>query len=959
METLVRGYAFLWVAYFLGVYAVYVLMNLVAIRSIWRTLRDHSLDALPHPPSGFEPPISVLIPAFNEEGAIETAVRAALGQDYPEFEVLVVNDGSTDGTLAVLTKAFSLVAAPETYRARLPTQPIRAIYHATAFPNLRVLDKEKGRGRRGDALNAGINAARYPLTCTVDADSVLEPNSLKRVVQPFLEDPDTVAAGGTVRVLNGCEIKDGAFLKARLPRRFVPRLQAMEYLRAFLFGRMGWSPLNGLLIISGAFALFRKDVVIAAGGHSLDTAADDLELVLRLHRVLSRQGRRYRITQVPDPVCWTDVPGDWKTLARQRILWQRGIAESVDMNLGLLFRRGSGLAGWLSFPFLIVSEALSPLILLSGYLILGTAYLLDLLSIEMLLTTVFVELVLGILLSICSLLMEQMSFRVYPRRRDLLVLCGAAVFDSLGYRQLNAAWRVLGMWRWLGSVRPAARAVTASALLLLALSAPALADAPSASGPPPLAQRADQAYQARRLPEAIALYQELLRQGPADPACQLRLAQLYRWAGSPDKAEDVYRTVLEGHPGDPEARAGMAFCRLAQGDSRSARGTFEALRAEDPRDADTLLGLGRAYTLEGDWPRARETLDQGLAIAPAYPELREARRSLDWLSRPRLDVRAGIREETEEDRTTGRDVVGYRQEDLEARVDMPWSAGQATRVGWRLSQRVEENLLSHRDNYDVAQEILGIRHTMRLGRGWTSLTSLGSETFRDNGTNTYTVGWRREFTPYDQTFSLRSGGHAASISQSRESLLIKGFADSSMDILGVDTTSLSYGFQKGGAWRLDGSVAHAHYERANGRDDLAVSGTRWWEGLPGFSTLAGWQYRRFDRDVAEYYAFDQRRQWVGRLAYDTPRPARWQVSGGYTFTYADIQERVNPGLVTAPSAAAIVSSAEPVSLTTHALDLRLEALAFGRFRPYLESSWSLNSDDYRTWGILLGYNALF
>ncbi len=490
------------------------------------------------------------------------------------------------------------------------------------------------------------------------------------------------------------------------------------------------------------------------------------------------------------------------------------------------------------------------------------------------------------------------------------------------------------------------------------LLAPALAAEPPAAEPS-LEARAEQAYQARRLLEAISLYRELLQEKPEDLSLQLRLAQLYRWAEQPAKAQGVYQSVLTRHPENPEARAGLAFCQAAQGDLRAAQAAYEAMRADDPRNADVLLGLGRIYLRNGDWPRAREALDQGLALNPDYRDLREARRSLDWRCRPQLEVRATLHEETEQDRSTHRDIVGYRQTDLETGFSMPWASRQTTEIDWRLSRRNEENFAAHQDNYDVTQETQSLKHTARSPQGWTSMTFLGNETFSDRGANTYPLGWQREFTPYSQTLVFQRAVHRASLTQSRESLLIKEFSDTTTDILAVDTTTLAYGYQPDSLWRLDASVDHAHYERANGRDDVEFSATRWWDGLPGFSTLAGWRYRQFDRDVAEYYSFDQRQQWMGRLSYDTPHPDRWRISGSYTFTYADIRERVNPSLVAVPSASAIVSSIEPVHNNTHELSLRLEALAHDRFHLYLAPAWSLNSDHYRTWGISLGCNVLF
>lgn len=318
--------------------------------------------------SGLEPAISILMPAFNEQASIAASVRSMLQLTYSEFEVIVINDGSSDATLEMLVQEFSLVPFPESYRLRLQTAPIRTVYRSPRFRNLRVVDKENGG--KADALNAGINAARYPLFCGVDADSVLERDSLQRVVKPFLRDPRMVASGGTVRILNGCEVQDGVLTRVALPRNFLALCQVVEYLRAFLFGRLGWSQLNAMLIISGAFGLFRTNTVVEVGGYRTRTIGEDMELVVRMHRILRQRGQPYRMEFVPEPVCWTEAPEDLATLRNQRIRWQHGLCESLTSNWGLMFSSRGGAPGWLAFPFMVLFEWLGPLIEVAGCVLL-------------------------------------------------------------------------------------------------------------------------------------------------------------------------------------------------------------------------------------------------------------------------------------------------------------------------------------------------------------------------------------------------------------------------------------------------------------------------------------------------------------------------------------------------------------------------------------------------------------
>lgn len=436
----------LFLAYFVLLNGGYVMLNLISMITLTRYMSEHSLTALPQAGTGLEPPISLLVPAFNEEATIAASVRSLLQLSYPEFEVIVVNDDSKDRTLDVLIREFSLRPFPEAYRVRLKTQAIRAVYQSTDHPNLRVLDK--ANGGKADALNAGANVARYPLLCCVDADSILQRDSLRRVVQPFLEDPRTVATGGTIRIANGCEVSGGFLVRAGLPRNLLALFQVIEYLRAFLFGRMGWSPLNALLIISGAFGLFHKETLISVGGYRPKTIGEDMELIVRLHRVLRQQGRKYRIVFVPDPVCWTQAPEDLRTLRNQRIRWQRGLSDSLMMNRALLFHPKGGAVGWLAFPFILVFEWFSPIVLVAGYAFTLTAVLTGLLSPPALLAFLAVEIGLGVLLSVSALLLEELSFRIYPKLSHVGLLFLASLLENFGYRQINSWWRLVGLYRW-------------------------------------------------------------------------------------------------------------------------------------------------------------------------------------------------------------------------------------------------------------------------------------------------------------------------------------------------------------------------------------------------------------------------------------------------------------------------------------------------------------------------------
>ncbi|MBI2361159.1 MAG: glycosyltransferase family 2 protein [Deltaproteobacteria bacterium] len=437
--------------YFILQSAGYFLLDIISAIHLRRYMRERSLDRLRQSYWGLEPPISILVPAYNEEATIEASIRSLLQLSYPEYEVIAINDGSRDKTLEVLIRQFSLVPYPEPYPAHLPTKPIRAVYHSTLHFNLRVIDKVKSG--KADALNAGINVSRYPLICSIDADSVLQRDSLHRVVQPFLENPSTVASGGTVRVRNGCEVSGGFLTEVGLPRSLLALFQVVEYLRAFLFGRMGWSPLNAMLVISGAFGLFDKETVVAVGGYRTDTLSEDMELVVRLHRQLRLQGKRYRITFVPDPICWTEVPEDLKSLERQRVRWQRGLSESLTMNFDLLCNRKAGTVGWLAFPFTVIFEWLSPLVHVAAYLLMPGLFFLGYISGQAMAAFLVVEIGFGMVLSVSALFLEEISFHVYPKPAHICILFLAALAENFGYRQMHSFWRLIGLYHWASGAK--------------------------------------------------------------------------------------------------------------------------------------------------------------------------------------------------------------------------------------------------------------------------------------------------------------------------------------------------------------------------------------------------------------------------------------------------------------------------------------------------------------------------
>jgi cellulose synthase/poly-beta-1,6-N-acetylglucosamine synthase-like glycosyltransferase len=431
------------ILYFLILNGFYFGTGFFAFAALRRyALRLKTMDLERFLRTGGAPPITLVNPAFNEEATLEESIRSLLALNYPEFEVLVCNDGSTDGTLDVLKEAFNLEAVERVPMGDIATAPVRGSYRSRRYPNLWVLDKENGG--KADALNAGINYCRSALFCAMDADTILERDSLLRIVRPFLEDSRTVAAGGIIRIVNGCTIRKGQVESVRLPKNLLARFQVLEYLRAFLSGRMGWDALDATLIVSGAFGIFDRSLVVRVGGYSTDTVGEDMELVVRLHRHCRENKRPYKIGFVPDPVAWTECPESLKVLTRQRDRWQRGLMESLLKHRAMLLNPRYGRLGLLAYPYFFFLELLGPVVEGFGYVFFLLTLLAGLASGHYVVAFLGVAFVLGIVLSIFAVCLEELTFRRYPRKRDLLLLILIGVLENIGYRQLNTFWRVRG-----------------------------------------------------------------------------------------------------------------------------------------------------------------------------------------------------------------------------------------------------------------------------------------------------------------------------------------------------------------------------------------------------------------------------------------------------------------------------------------------------------------------------------
>ncbi len=436
--------------YYLFSNLAYLCLLLVAIFSSvahQRRLANTRLERMKLSP--LMPPISVLVPARNEELCVVDSVNSLLRLDYPELEVIVVNDGSTDGTLEALRKSFQLLETDMLYIPEVPCKPVRCVYMSQIEPRLILVDKEAG-GSKADAVNAGLNAASSPYVCVVDGDSILERDALLRIMVPVMSDPKrVVAAGGIVRALNGSRVENGKMKEVRLPQGPVEVIQVVEYLRAFLIGREGWAYFNSLVIISGAFGIFRRDLLREIGGYRPAAIGEDLDVVTRMHRRLREKKADYKIAFVPDPVCWTEVPADLRSLSRQRARWQKGLLDVLWTNRDMLFAPRYGRLGFIALPYQWVFELFAPVIEIVGLLSILAAAFLGVLSREFFVQFLIFGYAFATMISIGSVLLEEITYRRYNRWLDMVRLVIYCVFEHFPYRQLHMIWRLQGMWQFV------------------------------------------------------------------------------------------------------------------------------------------------------------------------------------------------------------------------------------------------------------------------------------------------------------------------------------------------------------------------------------------------------------------------------------------------------------------------------------------------------------------------------
>lgn len=432
------GYGIL--AYFVAMQAYMLVLSLLSARSL---RRDHHLNRFGRVTemlsSRTTPPVSIVIPAYNEVVGIVDSVRSMSLLRYPRLEIVVVNDGSTDGTLDAMIEAFGLEIVAIPYRPDISTAPIRALYRGRGAVDITVVDKENGG--RADALNAGLNASRYPYVLCTDADVIFEADALMRAMTRVVEDRErTVAVGGNIRPINGSPVDLGHLVSARVPRKLIPRMQMLEYVRTFLAARPAWSSMNALPLVSGAFGVWKRSVAVEVGGFSRGHMGEDMDMTMRFHRYHLQRKIPYRIVYEPSAVLWTEVPETARVLRRQRIRWHRGLMQAVRDFLPMTLNPRYGLVGMLTWAAVVIFEFLAPIIEFAGWFLVPGAWALGYLNTEAFLWLIGLAFGMGLLNTIIALLLDE-SYG-FDSKSDTARLVVMALVENLGFRQMTVWWRI-------------------------------------------------------------------------------------------------------------------------------------------------------------------------------------------------------------------------------------------------------------------------------------------------------------------------------------------------------------------------------------------------------------------------------------------------------------------------------------------------------------------------------------
>lgn len=449
VETLINVFNWAILFYVILVCSSYFILGLISMNGLSGYLKENAfIEYKLIKSSDLAPALSVIAPAYNEGKNIKENVHSLLNLNYNNYEVVVVNDGSKDDTMEVLIKSFDLEKIDYKYNERIPAKNIRGVYKSKnpAFENLYIADKENGG--KADALNVGMNISANPYIICIDADCVLNKDALLILAKPLLEKSDkhVIATGGVVRIANSCVITSGSLTEINAPRNLLARIQVIEYLRAFLLARMAWGKLDGLLLISGAFGLFDKEIAIKCGGYNHKTVGEDMELVVRMRRYMLENKLKYSVSYIPNPLCWTEAPESFNILLKQRSRWTRGTMETLWIHRRMFLNPKYKILGLISVPYWFIFEYMAPIIEFTGLFITLFFVFLGILSIQYFLLLLGFVYSFGVMFSILTLLTEEYTYHQYGRVRDFMRLLIAVFVEPIYFHLFTVYAALLGNW---------------------------------------------------------------------------------------------------------------------------------------------------------------------------------------------------------------------------------------------------------------------------------------------------------------------------------------------------------------------------------------------------------------------------------------------------------------------------------------------------------------------------------
>lgn len=433
--------------YCLCLFALYALLAFLSFltirRNIWKNRIRENITMTASP---LTPGISVIAPAYNEGVTIIPNVRSLLALNYPRFEVVIVNDGSTDDTLDKLVNEFELIPVEFAYHQQIPSQAVKRYFKSVnpAYAGLLIVDKENGKSK-ADAMNAGINAASFAYFLNTDVDCILDRNALLKLIRPFMdEEKRMIATGATLRMSNSCEMNAGVLTRIRPPKECLPRFQELEYIRSFVLGKMGWTSINAVPNVSGGLGMFDKEIVISAGGYDPKSLEEDMDMLVRMCKYMCEAEQEYLVCYIPETLCWTEGPATIKIFGRQRTRWARGLLQIFSAHRSVLFNPKYKKLGWIVFPYNFFFELLAPVIECIGWLYYIYIIAFNIINWDFALILLLFIYTFSVLISFLAVLWDQLTFRYYKSWREVMSLCGMAFLESFIYHPLSVFFAIKG-----------------------------------------------------------------------------------------------------------------------------------------------------------------------------------------------------------------------------------------------------------------------------------------------------------------------------------------------------------------------------------------------------------------------------------------------------------------------------------------------------------------------------------